>query len=196
MGYARLSSDYYTRWCSARSGGTDGRDRPGDFFVQGGPGVQGGLLDEDLELALLRMQATGFERVVFYDREEPMQPEEFIAWARESEKRLCFIIFKADGTPLSLVWLTGPSMTGRQVFAHFCGFALCSREELLRGGRLFLDVIGKGFGIRQYIGVTPLCYRHALGFACDLGFVRLTLLKQAALCLGKERDAVLSIYVV
>ena len=63
----------------------------------------------------------------------------------------------------------------------------------MAAGRQLIKFIGTLTVIKQLVGITPSCYRHALQFAHGLGFKKLTILEKAVKCLGKDRDAVLSI---
>ena len=168
--YADLSEKYYTRWVS------DSKDS---------------LSDETLELAWELMRAKNFDRMVFYEREDRISLQEFKEWTRDKQK-LSFGQFRHDGTPISLCWLTDLSRTGRQTFSHFTTLDTVSREEAVESGRLLIQYVGKITKIKEFIGLTPGCYRHALAFAYDLGFKKLTTLEKAVICLGKERDAILS----
>ena len=169
--YADLSDQYYTRWVSDNDSG---------------------LTNKNLAFAWELMRIKNFDRIVFYDREDRVSVMEFIKWARDP-KKLLFEQFRRDGTPISLCWLTDPSLTCKQAFSHFTTFDIVPREEALERGRLVIKLIGKITKIKQFIGITPKCFRHAIPFAYDLGFKYLTTLKGAVYCRGKERDAVLSI---
>lgn len=171
MGFKRLAQGYYTRWVS------DNDD---------------GLTDDDLIFALELMRHAGYELVVFYDRTAGFEPAEWLSWLRDG-RRLFFMLYRTGGTPLAAAWLTEPTKTGRQAFAHFCTFDTGEYREYVEGGRLLLRFVGEATGILQAVGVTPGCYGHALKLAYDLGFKKLTVLKKAIHLRGKDRDAVLSV---
>lgn len=172
MGFHRLSSDFYCRWCS------------GDDM---------GLDDDSLLFALELMLASGYAHIALYDRDYPPEPAEWLAFCRQ-KKFLFFMLYDAaQHVPIAIVWLEACTATGAQRFAHFCTFKTGTREQCLRGGRELLAWIGDATGIRQLIGVTPACYRHALQMAYDIGFERVAKLEKSVLCLGKHRDAILSI---
>ena len=171
MAYSRLSDQFYTRWVSE---------------------YDDGLTDGNLIYALELVKRAGFERSVFFERTDEFGPAEFIKWAREHNK-LFFILFRSGGTPLAAIWFTGPFFAGTQAAAHFCTFSTGDYHEYVSGGRLLLRFIGDMTQIKQAIGITPACYRHALKLAYDLGFKKLDVLKRAVSVRGKNRDAVLSI---
>ncbi|MDR0338727.1 MAG: hypothetical protein LBH65_00445 [Desulfovibrio sp.] len=173
MGYCRLSSDFYTRWCSDSSEGLDA---------------------DSIAFALELIREAKYERATFYERECPFTHthEEWQAWAKNTDK-LFFILYRSDGTPLSMVWLDEFSATNRQAFSHFCTFKTGEYSEFVQGGRQLLEFIGKSSCIMQVLGLTPACYRHALKLADNLGYVRTALLKKAVLVHGKERDVILTV---
>ena len=171
MGFSLLSSDYYTRWVSESPDGAD---------------------DDTIILTHELMQRAGFEKVVFYDRDTPLARIEYMQWAKD-DRKLFFVLFKRDGTPIALCWLTDPSATGSQTFSHFATLGTATPEECTAAGRQLIKFIGTLTVIKQLVGITPSCYRHALQFAYGLGFKKLTILEKAVKCLGKDRDAVLSI---
>lgn len=138
------------------------------------------------------MQQSGYLPVVFYDSKKPMSKTNFLKWVKDPS-RMFFMQFKKDGTPISLYWITNRSETGRQAFAHFSTLGTVPPEECLVSGRQVIRFSGRLLGLYQLIGLTPACYRHALTFAYGLGFKKLTTLKEAVMCRGKARDAVLSI---
>ena len=171
MGYCRLSSDFYARWCSDSGEGLDA---------------------ESLISALNRIREAEYERIAFYERERAFTDEEWLSWAKATDK-LFFILYRSDGTQISMVWVDGFSTTNKQAFSHFCTFKTGEYSEFVQGGRQLLAFIGKSTPIVQALGLTPSCYRHALNLAYDLGYVRTALLKKAVLVHGKERDAILTV---
>lgn len=171
MGYHDLSQEYYTRWVSKS---------------------EDGISDDNLVLAHQLMQKAGYEPVVFFDRDTPMSRIEFIQWAR-CEYKLMFMQFRRDGTPLSLFWMQDFSPTGRQAYAHFTTLNTATVDECVISGKQIIQFAGKLTTVRQLIGITPVCYRHALNFAYRLGFKKLAILEKIAMIRGKERDAVLSV---
>ena len=171
MGFAILSDKYYTRWCSASNDGVD---------------------DQNLILVHELLQKARFERIVFYDRETPLTRMEFMQWAR-CEKKMFFIVFNSNGSPAAIAWMTGPSHTGCQSFGHFSTLGTITVDEAVEAGKQWIRFIGKLTKVKQLVGITPCCYRHAIKFSQKLGFKPLTKLKQSVYCLGKERDALLSI---
>jgi hypothetical protein len=171
MAFCLLSDEFYARWVS------DNDD---------------GLTDDDLIFALELMKHAEYERIVFYDREEGFGPAEWIEFARD-KKRLFFMLFRRDGTPLGAFWFSEPSRTGSQAFAHFCTLNTGEYDEYVRGGRLCIRFIADNTNMQQAIGITPVCYGHALKLAYDLGFEKLTVLKKATPVRRKNRDAILSI---
>lgn len=173
MGFAVLSNEFYIRWVREES-------------------CKEGLTDEDLAFAYELMLRKGYDRIVFFDRGDRITVQEFVAWARGSGK-LFIELFRSDGTPLALCWISGLQGTGRQGYAHFTTLGTGAPEECARGGNILLSFIGEHTRIRQLLGVTPKAYRHALSFIQSLGFTYLTTLEKAVTCLGKERDAVLTI---
>ena len=171
MGFSLLSSKYYTRWHSEH---------------------ETTVTDDTIALTHQLLQHAGFEKVVFYDRETPLARIEYMQWAKD-DRKLFFVLFKRDGTPIALCWLTEPSATGSQSFAHFATLGTATPAECMEAGRQLIRFIGELTTIRQLIGITPMVYRHALQFAYGLGFKKLTKLEKAVNCLGKSRDAILSI---
>lgn len=171
MGCYRLSPDFYARWNSPSREGLD---------------------EENLLLALELMRDAGYERLVFYDRESPFAPAEWLSWTQSTD-RLFFLLCRPDFVPISAVWFDGYSATGRQAYSHFCTFKTGEYAEFVRGGRQLLAFLRRSTPLRQAIGMTPACYRHALRLAYALGYVRTALLEKAVLVQGKERDAVLTV---
>lgn len=172
MGFHRLSSEFYCRWYTGDANSLD---------------------DDSLLFALELMVASGYAHTVLYDREYPPEPAEWLSFCQQ-EKFLFFMLYDAARhVPIAIVWLEACTATGAQRFVHFCTFKTGNRDQFLRGGKALLAWIGEATGIRQLIGVTPACYRHALALVYDMGFSRLTRLEKAVFCLGKHRDAVLTI---
>ncbi|MDR2056579.1 MAG: hypothetical protein LBQ10_12050 [Desulfovibrio sp.] len=155
-------------------------------------GTDDGLDDDSLLFALELMRHDRRERIVFFDRAEPFEPAEWLAWCK-GENKIFTMVFRNDGTPVAAVWFTDGTRTGRQVFSHFCGFGTAGFAELVRAGKSLLGKIAENTSIRQFIGVTPACYRHALKLAYSLGYERLVCLRGAVQVHGKERDAILTV---
>ena len=172
MGFSRLSSEFYCRWATKDDSGLD---------------------DDSLVFALELIRWSGYGRVLFYDREDCPEPAEWIAFCR-AENKLFFMLYDGDCVPVSAVWFEKLTNTGRQAFAHFCTFRTGCYDQFVRGGRALLRFVGENTPVRQAIGVTPACFRHALKIARDLGFVKAARLEKAVWCLGKERDAILTIH--
>lgn len=172
MGFHRLSSEFYCRWYTGDAAGLD---------------------EDSLLFALELMVASGYAHIALYDRDYPPEPAEWLSFCQQ-DKFLFFMLYDAERhVPIAIVWLEACTATGAQRFAHFCTFKTGTRDQFVRGGRELLAWVGEATGIRQLIGVTPACYRHALQLAYDLGFVRTARLEKGVYCLGKHRDAILSI---
>lgn len=152
----------------------------------------GCLEDKTIVFILELMKAAGYDKVCFYDREDRWSVPEFVQWVKNDDK-IFSVVYKKDGTPISIAWFCGFSMTGHQSYAHFSTLKTATPEECLVSGRMLLKLIVRVTSIRQFIGITPMCYRHALSFSEGLGFKPLTVLKKYAMLRGKERDMRLSI---
>lgn len=174
MAYFILSEDYYARVYEA--------DKPESQSIN----------DTTIVFILELLVAAGYDRVCFYDRDDRWSVPEFVQWAKSPDKLFC-IIYRKDATPISVTWLNGFSQTGHQAYAHFSTLKTAAPEECLESGRMLLKCIVAVTRIKQFIGITPVCYRHAVSFAKELGFKPLDTLKKHVVCKGKERDVMLSI---
>lgn len=168
-GFARLSSKYYLRWY------TDGT----------------GLTKEALSFSYDLIKAAGFARTLLYDRDELPTNEEFVEFLIKGH--LVFQLYRADGTPMILFWMEPLLFTGKQYFSHFTSFGLVSKEELLEGAGEVLHFLAVDSPIEQLFGLTPCCLRHAWKFAESIGYDKLARITSCIYCLGKERDATLSL---
>lgn len=172
MGFHSLSSDFYCRWYT---------------------GDDNGLDDDSLIFALELMEGSGYTRTVLYDRDCTPGPAEWLNFVKQS-KFLFFLLYDAARhVPIAAVWLEMCTSTGAQRFVHFCSFKTGRREQFVAGGKALFAWVGEAAGIRQLIGVTPACYRHALALVYDIGFSKVARLEKAVFCLGKNRDAILTI---
>lgn len=171
VAYKRLSSDCYCRWYT---GGDDGIDTDTLVFTY--------------EL----LHKAGFLRTLFYDRDVPGIAEylDFIT----QPKFLVFVLYANDGTPLGMSWLEEMTATGAQRFGHFTTFDTVKDHSIwIEGGRALCRFVRDAIGLQQLIGLTPACYRHALKAAYAFGYKPVATLKKAVYCLGKQRDAILSV---
>lgn len=169
--YKSLSSNSYCRWYT---------------------GDERGLDTDSLLFAYELLNNAGYLRTLFYDMDDVPGPAQFINFFAK-EKYLTFILYRTDGTPIGMTWLEVCSHTGSQRFGHFTTFNTCERAEWVEAGRAFCRFIYEATNIKQLIGLTPACYRHALKAAQELGYKPVARLEKAVWCLGKERDAILSI---
>lgn len=110
------------------------------------------------------------------------------------DKFLTFMFYQNDGTPFGMCWmeLVGPSMP-YQRFIHFATFKTMDDSLWVESGKQLYRFVRDVIGIKQLIGLTPKCYKHALKRAEEFGFKRIAVLTDAVFCLGKRRDAVLTI---
>lgn len=170
IAFARLSATNYVRWL----GGHPGPD----------------------DLARLRLvwelaRRGGQLRAFFYDVADAPDFATFAAWACAPE-RWFFLLYHRHA-PVAFVCLEGVGPTGSQRMAHFCTLPTAKRTELVSIGNDFVRWLGRATGIRQLLGLTPACYRHAVAFVRELGFAPLATLKDAVHCRGHVRDAVLTL---
>ena len=171
MGFMRLSDAFYCRW---NDGAPDGFTR------------------EEAAFAYELVRHAGYERTLQYDREEPPTTDAWLEYLF-GNGHMVFGMYRADGTPLAVGWLEPCSHTDRQRFGHFTTLSTGSRAECVEVVRRTLRFVGQATAIEQLIGVTPKCLRHAVRFARDVGFIPVATLRRAVFCLGRERDAVLSV---
>lgn len=152
----------------------------------------GSLTDSTLAFVWQLIQEAGYEHIIFYDRDYKWSVPEFVQWAKSDDK-IFYVLFKTDGTPIACTWFNGFSDTGHQAYSHFTTLKLATPEECMEAGRLVLKLVSQITLIDQFIGMTPMCYHHALRYSEGLGFKHLTVLKKHAMLRGKERDVRLSI---
>ena len=170
-GFAQLSNEYYLRWY------TDGT----------------GLTKEALSFSYDLIRAAGFERTLFYDRDTPPTNEEFVNFLLSWNHRI-FQIYKADGTPVGMYWLEPFLFTGKQYLSHFTSFGTVPKCDLEEGAHEAMHFMAVDSPILELYGLTPCCLRHSWRFAQDvLGYEKITTIKSCVYCLGKERDAILSV---
>ena len=130
-------------------------------------------------------------RAFFYDMDCEPDFATFAAWAIAPE-RWFFLLYR-NHVPAAFVCLEGLCPTGSQRLAHFCTLGTAPRPALVALGRDFVRWLGRATAIRQLLGITPACYRHALAFVREVGFARLAVLKDAVPCRGRVRNAVLTL---
>ncbi len=106
--------------------------------------------DAALEAVHILLQRAGYESVLLYDMHTPLTRQEFVEWARDTDKCL-FVTYKANGTPVAIIWLTEPSATGRQAFIHFSTLGLTTRETSLECCTQFCKFLGKTTKMRTNI---------------------------------------------
>ena len=174
MGFAALTPEYYTRWYNAEDS---------EAMM---------LTDETILFTWELLDNAGFLRTIFYDRVLSPSPDEYLDWAKNTNK-LFFVVFCTDGTPCGLCWLTDPSVTGHQSYGHFSTLGIVPIKVAADSGRELLKFIGKITKVKQVIGITPAVLKGAVAFALSMGFKKLAKLEKMLWCLGKERDAILTI---
>ena len=175
MGYSQISSDkYYARWVSEQVGA---------------------LTDDDIKFSQELLQRAGFEETTFFDRPVPVPVSEYLQWAK-SEDKLFFVLYTKDGTPLGIVWFNNPSLTGAQWYIHFATLGTTPIHDCAEAGRALIEHMGRTTKLRQAIGITPLIYRHAIRFIKQVGLQPVAILQNGVHCLGKDRDALLTIYTI
>lgn len=172
--FARLSETDYVRWLDDRPAGPDYAED-----------------SERLRLVWELGCASGRLRAFFHDVRDVPDCDTFAAWARAPE-RWFFLLYRRHA-PVAFVCLEGLGVTGCQRLAHFCTLPTASRDELVAVGREYVRWLGQGTPIRQLLGITPSCYRHAIAFVREVGFAPLATLRDAVVCRGRVRDAVLSL---
>lgn len=174
MAFFDLSDEFYMR-----------------VYEEGKP--EGNSIDDKTMVFILELLTHAeYDKIAFYDREDRWSVIEFLQWAKSGDKLFC-ILYKKDATPIAVVWFNGISSTGRQAFAHFSTLKTAPPDECMRAGRLLLQTVARVTKMKQFIGITPMCYRHALRYSEGLGFKPLTVLKRYCRLRGKERDVRLSI---
>lgn len=170
--YKELCSDVYCRWYT---------------------GDDGGLDTDSILFAYELMGKSKFLRSVFYDRDEIPGPAEFLNFLTQ-ERFTLFMLYERTGIPIAMCWLEACLFTGNQRFGHFTTFNVCPERRMwVEGGRALCRFVRDAMGLRQLIGLTPACYRHAVQAAKELGYKPVATLEKAVWCLGKQRDAILSI---
>lgn len=170
--FVRLSSDLYGRICIGREGSEA----------------------LNLEFTYELIGAAGYQRTLLYDQDELPTAEKWLEYLL-SPHHWVFQMYRDDGTPIALTWLEACTLTGAQRFGHFTTLGTAPRELAIEAIQLMTyDVVAKFTEVEQYIGITPKCYRHAWKFAQELGFRKLTDLSHGVYCLGKRRDAILSVW--
>ena len=172
MGCAQVSFDYYIRWYA--------------------PGDEHGLSEAHLAWCLESMQHHGFDRTVFYDRGDLVTQADWLEFATDP-KRMFFCIFESTGRQVVAFWMDMPTATLRQSFIHFTLLVDPASVDYVAAIRQTAAWVFEHMSIRQLIGLTPACFRHALGLVRAVGFTELARLEKAIVVRGKERDAVLSI---
>lgn len=195
--FARLSESSYVRWLDAA-----GPQMGAVLYPGANPGqkVDGALDRERLRLTWELARAGGQLRAFFYDM--PANDAQngaatgpdfatFHVWAYRPEH--WFFLLYHDFAPAAFVCLEDAGPTGSQRLAHFCTLGTATRPQLVDLGRAFVRWLGAVTPIRQLLGLTPACYRHALAFARDVGFAPLATLDEAVLCRGRHRNAVLTL---
>ena len=169
-GFAQLSSKYYLRWY------TDGT----------------GLTKEALSFSYDLIKAAGFARTLLYDRDELPTNDEFVEFLVDGH--LVFQVYRADGTPVILFWLEPLLYTGKQYFSHFTTMGTASQQEREEAAAAALRFLAIDSPILQLFGLTPCCLRHAWKFAQEVcKYEKVARIKSCIYCLGKERDATLSV---
>lgn len=206
MGCARISSEFYIRWydggqtaAAKDAAGTDGAragDAAGDATERGkaraaGPDG-GGLTREHIDWCLESMRFYGYDATVFYDRGDMVTLEEWREFVADPA-RIFFCLFAADGTQFAAFWIDKPSDTLRQAFIHFTLLIGPQGVDYLTAFRQAAAWVFEHTRLRQLVGLTPACFRHALGVVDAAGFTRLARLSRAVRVRGRERDAVLSL---
>lgn len=152
-----------------------------------------GLAQEALSFSYDLINAAGFGRTLFYDQDVVPTKEKFLDFLL-SGRFIVFQIYRADGTPVAMFWLEPFLFTGKQYLSHFTSFATVPKEELKEGAHEALHFLAENFPILELYGLTPCCLRHSWKFAHDvLGYEKITTIKSCVYCLGKERDAILSV---
>ncbi len=189
--FARLGADTHVRWIVDTLPNAAGVPRA----TYGAPrGARGETSDE--VMARLRLVwelglASGRLRAFFHDVDAVPDFPAFAAWAHDPAR--WFFVLYIRNAPAAFVCLEGLSATGSQRLAHFCTLPTAPRPELVALGRDFVRWLGRATPVRQLLGITPACYRHALAFAREVGFAPLATLRDAVFCRGRVRDAVLTL---
>lgn len=179
--FARLGADTYVRWIPAQPPVT-------------APGSISDTVSESSDRLRLVWElglASGRLRAFFHDVDDLPDFPAFAAWARDPA-RWFFVLYRHHA-PAAFVCLEGLSVTGSQRLAHFCTLPTAPRGALVALGRDFVRWLGRATPVRQLLGITPACYRHALAFAREVGFTPLATLHAAVSCRGRVRDAVLTL---
>lgn len=148
--------------------------------------------DSTLVFILELLVAKGYDKIVFYDRDDRWSIPEFIQWAKSPDKIFC-IVYRKDGVPASITWFNGFSETGHQAYSHFSTLGTVSNDECMHSGRMILKRLTEVTRLKQFIGITPIAYSHALRFSEGLGFRPLVVLEKYCKLRGKERNVRLSI---
>lgn len=188
MGYARVSSDFYIRWYVQPELRTPAREAA----AKDRAAVYNGLDEEHLAWCLESMRHHGFDRAVFYDRGDFVTQADWLEFATAPE-RMFFCIFENTGRQVVAFWMDTPTTTLRQSFIHFTLLVDPQSVEYVAAIRQTAAWVFEHMRIRQLIGLTPACFRHALGLVRAAGFTELARLEKALFVRGRERDAVLSI---
>lgn len=172
MAYKKLLSNVYCRWFT---------------------GDDGGLDTDSLLFAYELLHHAGFLRTLFYDRDYTPEPAEILNFWMQ-DKFLTFILYREDGTPIAMSWMEAIPNMPHQRFGHFTTFKTTEDDSLwIEGGKQLCRFVRDAIGLKQLIGLTPKCYRHAVNRAKQFGYVPMATLSNAAYCLGKKRDLVMSI---
>lgn len=179
--FARLGADSYLRWMPAR---------PSGIAPCGMPDTVSEISDR-LRLVWELGLASGRLRAFFHDVDAVADFPAFAAWAGDPA-RWFFVLYRCHA-PAAFVCLEGLCVTGSQRLAHFCTLPTAPRPALVALGRDFVRWLGRATPVRQLLGITPACYRHALAFAREVGFMPLATLRDAVFCRGRVRHAVLTL---
>lgn len=109
-------------------------------------------------------------------------------------KFLTFMFYREGGLPIGMSWLEAIPNFPYQRFGHFTTFKTVEDDTLwVEAGKQLCRFVRDAVGLKQLIGITPVCYRHAINRARQFGYEKVTVLSKALYCLGKERDAFLSV---